>query len=87
MTSSISARDLRERGAEIVDRLGRGESFILMRDGLPVGELTPFRRRRFVHADVAAAVFSDAGRVDARRFRADIDRIVDQDNNPHRRPT
>ena len=62
--------------------LDRGEQFIVTRNGVPVGELSPFRKRRFVPADVAIALFAGAPRVDFDQLRADIDELVDQDPTP-----
>ena len=59
--------------------LDAGESFVVTRNGRPVGELTPYRRRQFVPVDLALAAFAGAPRIDFARFRADIDRYVDQD--------
>jgi antitoxin (DNA-binding transcriptional repressor) of toxin-antitoxin stability system len=62
--------------------LDAGESFRVTRNGVPVAELTPVRRRRFVARDIALAAFATAAAVDADRFRADLDRHVDQDPTP-----
>ncbi len=59
--------------------LDRGESFVVTRNGVPVGELRPFQRKRFVAADAAHVAFQDAPPIDAERFRADLDREIDQD--------
>jgi antitoxin (DNA-binding transcriptional repressor) of toxin-antitoxin stability system len=62
--------------------LDRGETFIVTRNGVPVGELTPVRQRRFVSADAAVAFFSSAPVLDGARFRADVDAILDQHPHP-----
>lgn len=62
--------------------LDRGESFLVTRNGVPVGELTPIRRRRFVPAEEAVAAFRGAPPVDYARFRRDLDQFVDQDPTP-----
>ncbi len=62
--------------------LDRGESFVVTRNGVPVGELTPLRQRQFVAADAAVAVFAGAPTVDPGRFRTDVDALVDQDAAP-----
>lgn len=56
----------------------RGESFVVTRNGVPVAELVPLRRRRFVSVDAAVAAFAGAAPIDAGRFRADVDGVVDQ---------
>jgi antitoxin (DNA-binding transcriptional repressor) of toxin-antitoxin stability system len=65
-----------------VRALDRGESFLVTRNGVPVGELTPLRRRQFVAADAAVGVFAGAPVVELGRFRADIDAFLDQDPAP-----
>lgn len=63
-------------------QLDRGETFVVTRNGVPVGELSPLRRHRFVSADAAVALFRDAPHVDYERFRADIDALADQNPVP-----
>lgn len=62
--------------------LDKGKSFIVTRNGVPVGELIPLRARVFVPADAVAAVFAGAPRVAAARFRKDVDALIDQDSTP-----
>lgn len=62
--------------------LDGGESFVVTRNGAPVGELVPLRRRQFVAADAAAEAFSGAPRLDAARFRDDVDAAMEQDPTP-----
>ena len=82
MAQSISQRELRNDSGEIMRRLDRGETFIVTRNGMPVGELAPLRRHRFVSADAAVAVFRNAPRIDPARFRADLDEVASQDVEP-----
>lgn len=62
--------------------LDAGESFVVTRNGVAVGELSPVRPKRFVSADAALAAFAGAPPMDAARFRADVERLVDQDPAP-----
>ena len=82
MEREITQRELRNESGEIMRQLDRGESFIITRNGVPVGELTPLRRRRFVSAETAVAAFAGAPAVDAVRFRRDVDRLADQSPSP-----
>ncbi len=82
MSRSISQRELRNASGEIMRSLDRGESFVVTRNGVPVGELTPVRSRQFVTADAALAAFRDAPTLDPDRFRADVDTVIDQDAAP-----
>lgn len=82
MTQAITQRELRNDSGEIMRRLDQGESFVVTRNGVPVGELTPVRRARFVRAESVIALFSGAPHIDALRFRADLDAAVDQSVSP-----
>jgi prevent-host-death family protein len=82
MTRVITQRELRNDSGEIMRRLDHGESFIVTRNGSPVGELTPMRRHRFVSTDTVLAMFRNAPAIDADRFRADLDVIATQDAEP-----
>jgi antitoxin (DNA-binding transcriptional repressor) of toxin-antitoxin stability system len=78
----ITQRQLGNHSGELIRELARGESFFVTRDGIPVGELSPIRSRRFVPAEVAVAAFSGVGHIDYAQFRADIDRFLDRDPTP-----
>jgi prevent-host-death family protein len=82
VSRTITQRELRNDSGEIMRSLDQGESFIVTRNGTPVGELTPLRRHRFVSTDTVFAMFRHAPSVDARRFRDDLDAVVDQDPTP-----
>ena len=62
--------------------LDRGESFIVTRNGVAVGELGPVRRRRFVSSEAVLAALARAPRIDPKQFREDLDELVDQDVSP-----
>lgn len=82
MAESITQRELRNKSGEIMRRLDQGESFIITRNGVPVGELTPLRRHRFVPTAAVLAVFRNAPAIDPGRFRADVDAWAGQDILP-----
>lgn len=54
-----------------------GESFIVTRNGVPVAELTPLKRRTSLPRDELLAAFRGLPRMDFQRFRADVDAVVD----------
>lgn len=81
MTRTITQRELRNQSGEIMRALDRGEHFIVTRNGVPVGELRPVRRR-FVDRVVLLEAFRTAPTMDAERFRTDVDQILDQDIEP-----
>jgi antitoxin (DNA-binding transcriptional repressor) of toxin-antitoxin stability system len=79
---TITQRELRNESGAIMEALDRGETFTVTRNGVPVGELRPVERRRFVDAGSMRALFTNAPRIDPVRFREDVDRWVDQDPTP-----
>jgi antitoxin (DNA-binding transcriptional repressor) of toxin-antitoxin stability system len=77
MARKTTQRELRNASGEIMRALDRGESFLVTRNGVAVGELVP-RRRRLVAATAVAAAFAGAPGIGGARFRRDLDRFVDQ---------
>ena len=75
--TETSIRDLRNHGGEVVDRVAAGERITITRSGKPVAELRPLPRER-VTAAVLIERFARLPTIDADRFRADVDRAVDQ---------
>jgi prevent-host-death family protein len=78
VSRTITQRELRNDSGEIMRRLDEGETFVVTRRGVPVGELIPVRRRQFASREQVKAIFATAAVVDRARFRADLDRHVDQ---------
>ncbi len=78
MSGEISQRELRNGSGTIVRALPDGESSIITRNGEPMGELTPLRRRRFVRTEAAMELFRAAAPVDYDRLGHDLDQIADQ---------
>jgi prevent-host-death family protein len=80
--TEITQRELRNNSGEIMRQLDQGHSFVVTRNGVPVGELSPLRRHRFVSAKAAVAAFQGAPRVDLDRLRADLDHAANQEIAP-----
>jgi antitoxin (DNA-binding transcriptional repressor) of toxin-antitoxin stability system len=78
----ITQRELRNSSGDVMRALDRGEAFVVTRNGVAVGELTPLRHRAFVATEAALAAFTGAPAIAADRFRADIDAVVDHDPTP-----
>src|SRR5579872_3195041 len=74
----ITSDELHERGNEIMERLDAGEVLIITRDGIPIAELRPLRRRYFVPKEVAFDAFRGAPRIDVAKMRTELDVAVDQ---------
>ena len=76
---TITEDQLRSESAAILRDVQSGQSMIVTRNGTAVAELKPVTvPRRFVPRAVIAQAASTAPRIDAARFRADIDALVDQ---------
>lgn len=73
----ITQRELRNECGAILREVEAGRTVIVSRNGTPVGELRPIRRRRFVPRAAITDAAARAGRVDAGQFRADLDTVVD----------
>ena len=82
MAREITQRELRNESGKIMRALDRGETFVVTRNGAPVGELTPLRRRQFVTAEAAVSAFGGAPEIDLERFRDDVDAWLDQEPAP-----
>ena len=82
VAKSINQRELRNHSGRIMKALDRGEVFVVTRNGVPVGELRPVTRGRFVSAEAVIAAFASAPPVNAARLRRDLDRVAGQDPTP-----
>jgi prevent-host-death family protein len=74
----ITQRELRNDSAAVLREVQAGERIIVTRNGVPVAELRPIEPRRFVPRAVIAAAAERAPRVDAQRFRDDLDAVASQ---------
>lgn len=82
MARTITQRELRNESGEIMRQLDHGETFVVTRRGVPVGELIPIRRRRFAPRHQVVDVFARAAPLDRDRLIANLDQAVDQDITP-----
>lgn len=80
MARTIAQRELRNDNAKIMDAVAGGEEFIVTRHGAPIARITPIRpgKRTIVPRAELREILAGSERVDARRFRADLDEAVDQ---------
>jgi prevent-host-death family protein len=74
--AEVSVRELRNHGGEVVDRVLRGESLTVTRDGQPVAELRPLPRPG-VEATALLQRWRHLPAVDPERLRRDIDGLID----------
>jgi prevent-host-death family protein len=73
---SVSVRELRNHGGEVLDRVARGEVLVVTRDGAEVAELRPRVRRSPSPADLIARR-RHLPPVDPEAVRRDLDAILD----------
>lgn len=73
---AVSVRELRNHGGEVLDRVARGESLVVTRDGAEVAELRPRPRRSPAAADLIARR-RRLPPVDPAAMRRDIDTVLD----------
>lgn len=74
---TITQREFRNELAAILRDVQAGQSVIVTRSGTPVAELRPVALRRFVSRAAVAEAASAMPRIDAARFRADLEAAVD----------
>lgn len=79
---TITQRELCNDSGEIMRQLHEGETFVVTRRVVPVGELVPIRRRRFTTRGEIAAAFGGAPSIDLDQLKSDRDRLVDEDITP-----
>lgn len=72
----VTVRDLRNRGGEVLERVARGESVIVTKDGRPVAELRPLPRSSVGPAELIRRR-RHLPDVDVTKLRADIDAVID----------
>lgn len=74
--TSVSVRDLRNHGGEILDRVARGEVLTITRDGVAVAELRPRVRRCPSTAELIARR-RHLPLIDTGQLRRDLDDLID----------
>jgi prevent-host-death family protein len=74
--SEVTVRELRNHGADVLQRVARGEALTVTRDGEAIAELRPLQRRL-----ISAATLLERWRqlppVDPEKLKADIDATMD----------
>jgi prevent-host-death family protein len=72
----VTIRELRNHGGDVLHRVEQGESVVITRAGVPVGELRPVPRPR-LSATSLLTRWRVVPVVDADAFRADVDAVLD----------
>lgn len=73
---TVSIRELRNQGGDVIDRVAAGEPLTVTRDGRPVARLQPIRRSG-LRSDVLLRRWRRLRAVDPGDFRRDIDAVLD----------
>lgn len=74
--SEIPVRDLRNRSADVLSRVARGERLTVTKDGDPVAAIVPLRRRS-LRAEELVARRAHLPAMDPDALRADLDELLD----------
>lgn len=74
----MSQRELRDDSGEILRAVAGGETMIVTRNGTPLAELRPLRRRTFAPRAELALAAAHAPVLDSASFRAEVDDVLDQ---------
>lgn len=74
----INQRELRNQSAAVLREVEAGHTVVVTRNGTPIAELRPIRARRFALRSTLAEAAGRAPRIDAGRFREDLDAVIDQ---------
>ena len=73
----VSQRELRNDSGEILRAVAGGETVIITRNGTPMAELRPLRRRTFVPRAEVTLAAAHAPAIDRALFRDEVDGAVD----------
>ena len=73
---SIPLRDLRNNSATVLQRVQRGESLVVTKDGEPIAEVVPLKRQPFSKESLLE-LWAHLPRVDSARLRREVDELMD----------
>ena len=74
--SEVTVRELRNHGARVLDRVAKGETLTVTRDGRPVAELRPLSRRPVEGSELLHR-WRRLPPIDAAKLREDMDGSLD----------
>jgi prevent-host-death family protein len=74
--AEVTIRDLRNHGGDVIDRVVAGEELVVTRDGRPVAVLVPVSRAT-LSAEALVARWRHLRTIDPKRFRSDVDELID----------
>jgi prevent-host-death family protein len=79
VSRTITQRELRNDSAAVMDAVERGETIVVTRNGTPVAELRPIRRRTFVPIAELKRVFAHYPPGGYAAMRAEMDALFGED--------
>lgn len=79
MAKTITQRELRNDSAAVMDAVEAGETIVVTRNGNPVAELRPARRRRLATTAEVARSLHGLPKVDLDAMRAEADQLLGPD--------
>ena len=77
MKRTITQRELRNDSAAVLREVQAGRTLTVTRNGTPIAELRPIPPRRFVSREAIAEAGKRMQRIDAERFRRDLDAVAE----------
>lgn len=72
----VTVRELRNKGGDVLNRVARGETLAVTRDGVPVAQLSPLPTPTASTASLIARR-THLPHVDPAQMRADLDSAID----------
>jgi prevent-host-death family protein len=79
VAKTITQRELRNDSAAVMDAVEAGETIEVTRNGNPVAELRPARRRRLVATAEVAQALHGLPKIDLVAMRAEADQLLGPD--------
>jgi prevent-host-death family protein len=79
VAKTITQRELRNDSAAVMDAVEAGETIVVTRNGNPVAELRPARRRRLATTAEVARSLHGLPKVDLDAMRAEADQLLGPD--------
>lgn len=75
----ISQRELRNESAAVMDAVEHGETIVVTRNGTPVAELRPVRRRAFLPTAELKRAFAGCPPTDYSAMRSEMDALFGEE--------
>ena len=79
MSRVISQRQLRNESAAVMDAVENGETIVVTRNGTPIAELRPLRRRTFLPTVELKRAFAGCPPTDYSSMRSEMDALFGEE--------